>query len=139
MTNDVHETVPAHVTVVVAILVTVLPFRTIASLPAVHVDDVARPLKDAVIAPVEPENESGYAPESDVTPVFVIVRPEPMMDCPAVTEIPVPLDTVPVATLDTPAPPFDMRSCPPVRFVVVAIPVQVSVEFVPPTRFPRAE
>lgn len=30
--------------------------------------------------------------------VFVIVSPEPITDCPAVTEIPVPFDIVPVAT-----------------------------------------
>lgn len=34
---------------------------------------------------------------SEVTPVLVIVRPEPITDCPAVTEIPVPFDMVPVA------------------------------------------
>lgn len=34
----------------------------------------------------------------DVTPVFVMVSPEPIIDCPAVTLMPVPFDTVPVAT-----------------------------------------
>jgi hypothetical protein len=41
-----------------------------------------------------------------------------------------------VATPDTPAPPFEVRICPPVRFVVVASPQYVTVEFVPPTKAP---
>ncbi len=48
-------------------------------------------------------------------PVLVMVRPEPMMDCPAVTEIPVPLDTVPVAADERPFVPLPYRIWPEVK------------------------
>ena len=50
-----------------------------------------------VTAPVEPESEIPEPATLEVTPVLVMVRPEPRMDCPPVTEIPVPEETVPVA------------------------------------------
>ena len=51
-----------------------------------------------VTAPVDPETEMPDPAMSEVTPVLVMVRPEPITDCPAVTEIPVPFAIVPVAT-----------------------------------------
>ncbi len=52
-----------------------------------------------VTAPVAPESPMPRFPcKSDVTPVLVMVSPLPMTDCPAVTEMPVPFETVPVAT-----------------------------------------
>jgi hypothetical protein len=123
-------------TVPVAALAIVLPLETYATFPAVQVVVVPSPSHVSVGF----ENENGYAatsPESGDE--LVTVRPEPMIDCPAVTLIPVPADTVPVATLETPAPPFDISIWPPVRFVVVASPVQLIVEFDPPISAPRTE
>ena len=51
-----------------------------------------------VTAPVAPETEMPLPATFEVTPVLVMVRPEPMTDWPAVTEMPVPFATVPVAT-----------------------------------------
>jgi hypothetical protein len=42
-----------------------------------------------------------------------------------------------VATDETPAPPFEVRIWPPVRFEVVLMPQYVSVEFEPPTKAPK--
>jgi hypothetical protein len=53
---------------------------------------------ERVTAPVEADALIWFAvPAMEVTPVLVMVRPLPMMYCPAVTEMPEPADTVPVA------------------------------------------
>src|SRR3989344_8519077 len=51
-----------------------------------------------VTAPVAPETEIPLPATLDVTPVLVMVSPEPMIDWPAVTERPVEPVIVPVAT-----------------------------------------
>jgi hypothetical protein len=102
-------------------MVVVLVFPTAILLSAEKtVDDaLVRLTKDGserVTAPVAPETLIWFAvPASDVTPVLVMVRPEPMMAWFAVTEMPVPDATVPVATPWTS--PFvpGVRSCPEVK------------------------
>src|ERR1700689_1530174 len=64
--------------------------------------------KESVTLPVPALAVIWFAvPARLVTPVLVTVRPEPMMDCPPVTERPAPEETVPVAadcTAPLPAP-----------------------------------
>ena len=58
-----------------------------------------------VTAPVAPETEMPLPATLEVTPVLVMVSPEPMIDWPAVTERPVEPVIVPVATDATAVPP----------------------------------
>lgn len=64
---------------------------------------------------------------NEVTPVLVIVSPEPITDWPAVTLMPVPFEMVPVATCPKVFTPVTYGSCPCVRFVVVERPPKVIV------------
>ncbi len=52
-----------------------------------------------VTAPVLASSEMPAPAAREVTPVLVMVRPDPTTDCPAVTEMPPPAATEPVATL----------------------------------------
>ena len=96
-----------------------------------------------VVTGVEPMVRVEFVDErpTDETVAFEVLHvaqekfpPEPPICAPSVPEKVMgevtPSDEV--ATLNTPAPPPDSRSCPAVRFEVVAIPVHVMFGVVPP-------
>jgi hypothetical protein len=118
----VSDAPPAKVEVAVSPrIVVVLVFPTATEFCAEKtVDDalvsVTNEGREMVTDPVAPETDTWFAvPASAVTPVLVMVRPEPMMAWFAVTEMPAPDATVPVATPWTS--PFvpGVKSCPDVK------------------------
>lgn len=90
----VQDAEPVQVTVVVGVLAIVFTPVAYKAPPCERALEVANPIHERAGL----ENERGNAVVSpDRGEVLVIVSPDPMTDWPAVTLIPVPFDTVPVA------------------------------------------
>jgi hypothetical protein len=139
--KDVHEAEPEHETVVVGTLVIWLPEVTSAIWPFVQGEVVERPLNAIVPVVVMVPPVIGQVVAMEETEAFDVLQvgqaklpPAPPTCAPNVPEN-VMGDETPkedVATLNTPAPPPDSRSCPETRLEVVAMPAQVMLGVVPP-------
>ena len=88
------------------------------------------PVVDIVTAPVAPETEMPLPPTFDVTPLFVMVSAVPPTNAPGVpvNEMPVPLVTDEVATLERPFVPLPYKSCAAVKVVCPVPPLATPSE-----------